>query len=98
MQTRGEGVKKSQNFADVIYGWPLTRNGSEFGRERKREREREREKEREGGDFKLRASIGFVLGFDHENVTKIRQGGNVSLVKYSKKQQYVTDLYYLYNI
>ena len=20
----GEGVKKSQNFADVIYGWPLT--------------------------------------------------------------------------
>ena len=24
MRTRGEGVKKSQNFADVIYGWPLT--------------------------------------------------------------------------
>ena len=22
MRTRGEGVKKSQNFADVIYGWP----------------------------------------------------------------------------
>ena len=25
MRTRGEGVKKSQNFADVIYGWPLLR-------------------------------------------------------------------------
>ena len=24
MRKRGEGVKKSQNFADVIYGWPLT--------------------------------------------------------------------------
>ena len=26
MRTRGEGegVKKSQNFADVIYGWPLS--------------------------------------------------------------------------
>ena len=23
MRTRGEGVKKSQNFAEVIYGWPL---------------------------------------------------------------------------
>ena len=23
MRTRGEGVKKSQNFADFIYGWPL---------------------------------------------------------------------------
>ena len=24
MRTReGEGVKKSQNFADIIYGWPL---------------------------------------------------------------------------
>ena len=25
MWTRGEGVKKSQNVADVIYGWPLTK-------------------------------------------------------------------------
>ena len=36
---------------------------------------REREGER-GGNFKLRASIGFVLQFDHENVTKVQQGGN----------------------
>ena len=24
MRTGEEGVKKSQNFADVIYGWPLS--------------------------------------------------------------------------
>ena len=28
MRTRGEGVKKSQKFADVIYGWPLRQNTS----------------------------------------------------------------------
>ena len=32
--------------------------------------------ERERGDFKLCASIGFMLQFDHENVTKIQHGGN----------------------
>ena len=26
MRTGGRGVKKSQNFADVIYGWPLKSN------------------------------------------------------------------------
>ena len=25
MRTGGEGVKKSQHFADVIYGWPLSK-------------------------------------------------------------------------
>ena len=29
MRTRREGVKKSQNFADVIYGLPLDRGGDE---------------------------------------------------------------------
>ena len=29
MRTRGKGVKKSQNFADVIYGWPLREAGKE---------------------------------------------------------------------
>ena len=26
MQTRGEGVKKSENFADIICTWPLSQN------------------------------------------------------------------------
>ena len=43
---------------------------------RVRSREEEREKERERGELQLRASIGFVLQFDHENVTKVQQGGN----------------------
>ena len=34
MRTRGEGVKKSQNFADVIYGWPPTPHPHELGRSR----------------------------------------------------------------
>ena len=31
MRTRGEGVKKSQNFADVIYGWSLSTVGTDGG-------------------------------------------------------------------
>ena len=30
MMTRGEGVKKSENVADVINGWPLTRSGAPY--------------------------------------------------------------------
>ena len=39
------------------------------------------ERERgEGGNFELRASIGFVVGeLDHENGTKIWQGGNAGM-------------------
>ena len=34
MRTRVEGVKKYQNFADVIYGWPLTLAEVKASRER----------------------------------------------------------------
>ena len=32
MRTRGEGVKKPENFADVLYVWPLNQSPVSFQR------------------------------------------------------------------